>query len=254
MGARTIETRLSGGGSNANSNLSLGGVMSSVELAGNVNSFAGAGVGGVTLLDSKSGTGTIGTLYFTLTGSTLGYQKTGGNLPSIANEIDVSSGGEYSLLTQEGTDILNVLVVPASLPASDDSDAIVAVKINPNLFDNVTESESTEGSVKFRHMYIYNPTALGITIVCYFSNNYSGLNTLSLGFENITSGAVDELLVDEFTPPVGINFNSPTQTADAIVLTIAPLQQVGMFMKREVSPLSDSVTEIDTATLIFESI
>jgi len=252
MAINSIEFRLSGGISNANVATSLGGAMSSVNLVGNTVSYATTGITGVTLIDSLTDNAAVGNLSYIISGTKINKQKPLGIVPSASDLVDISVDGDYVIIAPEEDAMVAVSVVSSSLPIADTNDDVTAVKINPNLFGDVAANESEAGITSYRHVYLFNKSAIQVVAKLYIANNYSGLDALSIGFENVISGVTDQLITDDQTPPVGVAFNAPASAASAIELTINTGDAVGMFLKRVVSPLSDNTTAIDTARLLME--
>lgn len=255
MAKQRIELYLSGGLSNTDKNLSLGGVKSSTKLFGNAVTYDVAGLAGVTLNDFRAPDNvTTGTLDFNFTNTTLGFTKDGGNAPTGSALVDISTDGDYILPCVEGDAILVVTVVVASLPGSDSSDTLTAVKINPNLFADVLEEDSLSGIDKYRHLYATSIDGVAtVNLFVYIKENYPSLNVLAIGYENTVSGSEDQLLLNEDTAPTGVVFGSPTDTLSAESVAITPLTSLGIFLKLSVPPLSVNSNVIETASLMLES-
>lgn len=251
MADRDIELFLSGGATNTDKNASLGGVISATQITGNTLAYDVAAITGVTLLDSK---GDVGTLHFINATTKIGLQKNGGAIPALAIDLeDVSVNGNYTLTCPEGDASITIAVVSASLPIADATEAVTPTKINPTLYNNVSESEAESGSIKYRHLYLFNSGATTINVNAYINPNYAGLDALSIGFFATSSGGSDdELLIDEDTAPLAVTFNAPSNVGDAITLTLDTSGKVGIYLKREVLALSDVSALIDTAAIVIE--
>lgn len=260
MSEKKIKIFLSGGLSNTDVNLSLGGVMSTTELFGNVPVFdLGTILTGVTLTDTLGGaeTGSIGAIFFDFATTELSFKKEGG-LPAVnLNDFtDVSTDGNYILTCTEGDVSVSVSVVSASLPGSSGDDDVFRTKINPNLFENILEAEAITGSDKYRHFYLYNDTASQIQAATYILSNFNGLDVLALGFENVISGSEDKVLADEDTAPleIDVTFALPINKTEADTLTINSGEAVGMYVRRTVPILADVTTIASTSSLVMEII
>ena len=253
MGDKSIDFQLSGGGSNTDPNLSLGGVLSTTEISGNNLTWDVSAISGITLLDSLGGDGSaIGTLYFIFATTELGIEKTGGLTKDVNFYQDISVDGDYIVESPEGGLNIAVSIVAASLPVADELQVISAAKINPNLFDQILEPEANSGSTKYRHIYLVNNTAASITFGLYLEKNYSTQTTLSMALSTVDPS---ESIPDELTEPTQIGvFSTPTNIEEATSITLAAGAKKGVFFRRVVAPLSDIGSVQDTAQLVVELI
>jgi len=236
---------LSGGVANTNSDNSLGGPISSTQLFGQLPVYTTTTISGVTLVES-AGLPEV-ELYFQLAGNLLYIRIAGSS--TLATEVDVSTDGNYIL---EITDLelsLTVAVVSASLPAGDTMVLVNATNIQHNLFDAVSSTESQFGVVNYRHFYITNVSAISRQYYLLVAVQLNGMDYIETGFENVTSGVEDTLMLDENTTPVGVSFKAVTDAVDGILLTILPGQSVGVFVRRTVVALTNISVLEDTSVL-----
>jgi len=187
MAAQKLEFYLSGGGANANPDLSLGGAMSTEKLLSQAPSYDVASIAGVTLNDSTN-LSTVD-LDFTFIGSLLSILVPGDTLPSV--KVDISVDGVYILETPDANTTLTVTIVAASLPVADASESVSAVDIMHNLLDAVPVAESQVGAVNYRHFYIKNVSAAQIILHTLIGNQLNGMDYIEIGIENATSGSLD---------------------------------------------------------------
>jgi len=250
MSLQTLDLYLSGGAANANPNASLGGLKSSVKLLGQTLAYSATAMAGVTLVDAA---GVVaGTLHFVKTGNYLGFQKTGGAVPTTAQSVVVGADGTYTLECPELGQFVAVTVVFASLPGANSTATVVATSINQNLFDDVLATEAEVGKVEYRHFYIQNNTASTVLANLFIQQQFTGLDYLEIGVYQLTSGNVDQLLANETSVPANVTFYLAGSSADGFQLTINASGFLGVYLKRTVTALSDSGTPSDTAIIVLE--
>ena len=245
MGTKNIDVFLSGGASNTDPNLSLGGLPSTTKLLNQTTTYVGSGIAGVTLLDSANLSEAV--LTYVDAANTLSVKEVGEVLPAVT--VDVSVSGDYILPTPDGSAELVVSVNSASLPNANTSDTILTALIMNNLFDDVSAQESQVGAINYRHLYITNKTAGTISLKIVITSQLNGMDYLELGFESVVHGNIDQLLPDEGSAPVGVSFNAPSTEVDAILLTVATISTIGVFIKRTVLSLTDVSTSVDTSLI-----
>ena len=251
MAENKIDFFLSGGAANADVNLSVGGVKSSVKLVNPVATYSGVAIAGVALKHTTGvSTGVGGTLWFD---SSLGfaYQSPTGAEPTINDYLLIETDGDFILMSVESTESLTISVIVASVPTSGTlSTSIDTARSSPNLYENVLEPEALTGSVKYRHLYMENISGSPINCVVYLNPNYPALDLLAIGFSTTISGQQDELLLNDVTAPMGVTFNTPSSKLEGITLEIAAGESIGMYLERTVEVLSDISNEEDSASII----
>ena len=245
MGAKNIDVFLSGGTSNADPDLSLGGIISATKLFGQLPVYDTTAIAGVTLLDAVNLLSVE--LTFVLATKLLSIKEIGEPLAAIT--VDVSVDGEYILTTPDGLTELSISVVNASLPVADATVTVTATDIMHNLFDAVSSANSQVGDINYRHIYLKNKTASALSLKVIINTQLNGLDYIEIGFESTSSGSVDSLLADESSAPTGVTFNAPSVANDGIMLSLAAFGYVGVFIKRTVLALTDVNTPVDTALL-----
>jgi len=245
MPAKDIDVFLSGGSANTNPNVSLGGVISSTKLMGQVPVYEAASIAGITLIDSVSLT--RANLEFLFATKLLSIRLVGDGSPVV--QIDVSVDGDYVLPTPDGNAELTVSIVNASLPAVDSLVVVDATNIMHNLFDAVSSAESQVGNINYRHLYIKNLSGSERALKVIVNKQFNGLDYIEIGFFSVTSGNIDELLSNELSAPANVEFSAPSNSDNAILLTVLPAGLIGMYLKRTVLALTDISTPEDTAAL-----
>lgn len=246
MGVLKVEAYLSGGAANSDPDLSLGGVISTTKLSSQTPVYDTTTISGVTLVDSTN-IDSIELTFSLNTGSHLSIRKTTDTTPII--EVDVSVDGFYILESPTGEETLTVSIIAASLPVTNETVTVTSLVVMHNLLDTVPANESEVGGVNYRHLYFTNISGAAIQLAVFIKAQLNGFDYLEIGFENTDSGFVDQQLGSEIIAPSGVTFNSPTDFASAIELSLTAGSSIGMFIKRTVPPLTNIDTPVDTAIL-----
>jgi hypothetical protein len=212
--------RLSGGASNVDPLLSLGGVMSTVG-GGRVLSQSDSGltITGVAIDDAMGNTVGSGSLFFDQSANTLRWTPPGG---SAGTPVDVTGDGVYAIQGGGDGGVLLVTITNASLPSSDSTNTIVIANNAEGILDDVTKAEAKAGEFDYRGLYFENAhTADEMTDARFWVEN----NTPGQDVVNIADGdeAVDvalETIADQNTAPSGPDFDTanPVDYASGIVL------------------------------------
>ena len=256
MSFNDLKWYLSGGVSNTDPNLSLGGVVSTTPVIGNIVTYDSSTVSGVTLKDSIGASVVTRYLHFELATLSLAVMETVSGVPVVADYVDISVNGDYTITSPEGNTSVNITVVSSSLPAGDVvAAAITSTPISQNLYQNVLALESKTGSVKYRHLYLKNESASIRTINLFILKNYLSLNVLRFGHYNDgipLQVPVDPLLDDELSKPIVTTFNNPNSSAEGQVVIMNPGDYVGVYFERTVLANSAIQVTADIAGLMVE--
>ena len=242
-----VQPHLSGGSTNTNKDLSLGGGKSSTVLVGQTVTYVSASINGITLIDGCNITS--GTLYYYAATKKIGFQKTGGAVPSGTQLDTVSANGKFLLICPEGDSYLSVNVVFASLPGTDASVGVTGSNIIPNLFKDVTEVDALNGVIHYRHLYLTNIYTGPILVTLWIAQNFTGLDYFEIGAHQLTSGTVDATLPDELTAPADVNFYKCASQSEGLNFSISTSGSCGFFLKRTVTALSDISSPSDIGFL-----
>ena len=245
MGAKNIDVFLSGGSSNTDPNASLGGIISTTKLFGQLPAYDTTIIAGVTLLDAVNLLSVE--LTFVLATKLLSIKEIGEPLAAIT--VDVSVDGEYILTTPDGLTELSVSVVNASLPVADATVTVTATNIMHNLFDAVSSANSQVGDINYRHVYLKNKTNAALSLKVFIETQLNGLDYIEIGFFSISSGTIDEQLSNENSSPSSVIFLAPTSADDAQLLSLTAQAYIGLYIKRTVLALTDVNTPVDSAVL-----
>jgi len=251
MSISYFDIMLSGGASNADPDLSLGGTISSTKLTGQTITLLGGDFTGISIVDG-SGVETAGILDYNNTAKTLKFKKFGGADPTTEQTAYFTGDGYYVVGNFEGDQMITVYCTFASLPASQQQKTIDTVtNISQNLFNNVTEQESLGGIVKYRHLYIKNTYSSQILVTLFIGKQFTGLDYLEIGAAQLISGVTDELLTNDETAPQNVTFINPTLESDGLSFLINVGESCGFYIKRTVTPITDISTPSDIGILKF---
>ena len=91
-----------------------------------------------------------------------------------------------------------------------------------NLFDDVGSTESADGDIEYRCVWIKNNHAsltLQNASVYIYSNTPSTFTDMAIGFEPGVVGAVPSIIADENTAPAGVSWTSSTGEGNKITVT-----------------------------------
>lgn len=247
-----LQYRLSGGASNADPALSIGGAMSSVAVDADALAWASSGIAGVTLVDGFGNTSGAGTLVYTYdaTDPTLTWQPPG-STGTYDRAVVVPADGTYLLDTFDHRAI-TVDVVFASLPGADDSKGVTVTAALGNLFDAITSSESMAGATEHRCGYIRNNSGtLTHDLRLFIARQPTAGDRLAIGVDAAGVGGTATTIAAAETEPDGVTFVQPQTYADggAIAVTLAPGEYVALWVRRTVAPVSATSSTEDLSRI-----
>jgi hypothetical protein len=254
MSAGDFALYLSGGASNSDIDASLGGAKSSTKLAGQSVAWAGTAMSGVALVSANGNdlsTLNYGFLIFRLVGSigNLAWAPPGHTGPYIYLPVGVN--GTYTIHSDPAsgyTGSITVTVTKASLPTADGSRSVNITNPARNLFANVAETDSRDGDIDRRGLYLQNDGSVTETLNIAIESNFESGARLELAWA--AEGAVSQMetLPDEDTEPSGVTWSSPTLTTPlSIELTSA--SWIGLWLRRTVNPISRGSADPDFGLL-----
>ena len=247
-----LQYRRSGGASNADPALSLGGAMSSVAVDADALAWASSGIAGVTLVDGNGNASGAGTLVYTYdaTNPTLTWQPPG-STGTYDRAVVVPADGTYLLDTFDHRAI-TVDVVFASLPGADDSKGVTVTAALGNLFDAITSSESMAGATEHRCGYIRNNSGtLTHDLRLFIARQPTAGDRLAIGVDAAGVGGTATTIAAAETEPDGVTFVQPQTYADgdAIAVTLAPGEFVALWVRRTVAPVSATSSAEDLSRI-----
>lgn len=242
-----LEKRLSGGASNSDPNLSLGGIMSSSIVRSQAATYPTSTIAGVTLVEglghapnnlSPSGSGS---LVYTNSGQTLDWtpiNTTGGVL------VPVGVDGRYVIPSSDVLQYLLVDVVAASLPVSDTSADVDIDTLSNTLFDDVGDIEAALGMVDYRCFYVINTNSTDdiLNVRVYIPKQPEDGDELDIGVDPAGVGdgsttGVATTIPDEDTAPAGVSFSRPATLGAAVTVgNLMPSEAAAIWVRRTVPP------------------
>ena len=248
-----IEFRYSGGAGNSDPLASLGGVISATR-KGSQSVGTPSNIGGVTPLYAALNPEGAGTLsYFNAT-NTLTWTPFSA---SAGAPVDVSSDGTYAILGSVG--YIVVSVVSASLPGSDQTDALTVANITEALFDNVSGADATSGKISYRCEYVFNVNGSDTinNVRVYIGQQPTGADSLDVGLDpagigNGTTTGVATTIPNETTAPGGVIFTQPSDVAGAIAIgNLPPNSGQAVWVRRTVPSNVSVPTPNDVSQLVY---
>lgn len=257
MNLAYLEYRLSGGASNTDPTLSLGGLMSTHangQIVGRTTTGL-SNVTGVTILDAPNSAIGAGTLAYTASGTTATWA---GNGASAGTAVNIGADGRYILQDSAGGR-LHISVLSGSLPVGNQTDTItVAAKAN-GLFDNISGSESLAGDTEYRCFYVKNahPTDAFYDVKLYIGTQTSGDDAIQVGLDlagtgdGAATGVADTVADENTAPDPVVNFTTAADLSNALNLSqLAAGECRAVWQKRIVLSSTANATTSDTSILI----
>ena len=155
MALAQVEFYLSGGVSNTDPALSLGGARSNTRLKSQTGIFQSSNITGVTFDDGYRNPTGLGTLKFISATTSLRWTENGATEDTSGNQdVDVSADGRYLIGGVDAEIGITIDVVAASLPGVDQQDDILISNLVTQLFPDVTEQQAIDGLVLWRLIYL----------------------------------------------------------------------------------------------------
>ncbi|MCF1458423.1 MAG: hypothetical protein LPH21_12945 [Shewanella sp.] len=234
-----LVNRLSGGSSNTNPALSLGGVISSQAVSSQVIDTPSL-VTGVTVVSAHNNPAGSGTLSYTVTGSVIGWRP-----PSSANTYTVTITGDGQYFVGNSSEGFLVLdVATGSLPGGSRSEGLGVNKNMSNLWDTVHPAESLAGRVEYRCTYLKNTgdtTMFNINV--WIKEQTAAQDDIAIALDPAGKGdgsatgiaitIANE--IDSTDQLAGVSFSAPISIGTALqVGDLLPGQCIGLWERRNV--------------------
>ncbi len=260
MALEDAELFLSGGASNADPALSLGGVESSVKLGLGSGSFNPSGPGGVTIAAAGAPITGAGRLLISNTHLApdvyVEYEEPGFTSGGVIF-LQAADGSNDRFIVQAKGDESQFLIldidtasIPASTHAYYDVDVVGA---SPILLPNVTELQSINGVTQYRCLYLRNTSGIAKTADVWLGIKDEGPELLELGTTTTVSGGVESTIANEFTEPAGISnwsyYDDPTNT---LTLTLNTGESIGIWLKRVINPFNIANKNLSSFSVLAE--
>ena len=235
--------RLSGGLSNTDKDLALGGAMSTVS-GGRVLSQTATdpAITGVTVNDAMGNSEGVGTLTFSASASTLRWTPPGG---TTGDAVDVSVTGVYAIQGGSNGGVILVTISSGLLPGSDASKSVTIANILNNVFDDVTKTESRDGVFDYRGLYFENAHASDsmVDIKFWVAVNTPGADVIQVADGVQAINVALATIADQNTAPATVDFDAanPVDYASGIAITDLDFGDYeGFWVKRTVAAGTDS--------------
>lgn len=250
--------RLSGGATNTDPDLSLGGVKSSEPVLQQTATWVGGGFTDLTLLGASGNPAGIGTLkagdpsgglaWFPL-GDPRDPVPAGGNVyGTVINQISEIPIGDDILSGLIST----ITVRPETGYSNPDYGELEEVLISDTvgeLFPSVTESEAETGLTRYRLTYIENNDASPKFIAFWIGQNSSGSDIFEVGIE--AADGVAQTITNETTAPTGITFTRSVALSPELQIELAASSYRGIWIKQIIPALSSVPATPSTFALAF---
>lgn len=227
-----IHIHLSGGASNTDPNLALGGILSSQRVLSQAVTGLSTITGVVINYAHSNSLGTASLAYIN-SPKTLAW---GGGTP-----VSLSADGTYYLKNSTGDGTLEITVTFASLPTTDQTDTLTVSVYANQVFDDISGVEGYNGDTEYRCLYLRNSHGTATyQLNVWIAAQPSGADTLAIGFDpagvgNGSTSGVATTIVDEGTAPSGVTFSAPATENTALVTTLPPGQARALWQRRVIT-------------------
>lgn len=223
-----FNARLSGGSANADHNLSIGGVLSSEMVLAQTFAWDGAGVNGVTIIQ------------------TFGFNENKTYALSIDQYTGVitltvdSNSVQLATADVDGDYVLNYgnaglwLTYTSALNINGESDDFTITNPPTNMFNDITAQQSTTGVIDYRCIYYVNDGDASVDISLSLPSIDSP-ETYKVGFDGGSVGATAVTITDEYTEPTGVTWSAPT-TSSTLDVTLLVGEHIALWTERTLLP------------------
>lgn len=263
-----LEFRLSGGAGNSDPAVSLGGVISNVEIVQKTAAFVGTPMPGVTILRSSNNPldkGTNQLLSAVLSTRTWNYKKSLYFVPvgdwneyteatDDNNWAAVDVDGIYDLTWTDYafTASITVSVQTSLLPVDYSTYRITVPASTPgNLFGGITAQQLIVGGDDYRCVYLKNTTAAYLPCRLYFADAPASC-VMHAGLDPSASGGVATSIANENVAPAGVTFTRPASRDSAIAFGIGASSHRAVWLRRQFNQLCASELGVDQVPLSVE--
>jgi hypothetical protein len=266
-----IQTRYSGGAANASAALSLGGAMSSAEVAGEAVTLIDA-ISGVTLLrgfgnvaDPNAAAadqyGAVASLLYRSEDDTMTFKGYGPalDLGGYSYEVvwvPVAVNGNYNLpFTYGGYKAsVDVAVVYANLPPSSSAtpSRIGVTRTNGGVFPDVTKDIARVGAVDHRCVYIHNGFGSSKTFKVYIGQQPTGSDFIDVGLDPAGPGGGAAVIASSALAPAGVVFSRPISDLTGLEVALTAGQSQALWLRRTVPAMSVVGGDPDSFSIYYE--
>jgi len=229
----------SGGAANELPTADLGGAISTAANKRVISQQFSAlyNITGITINDAygnAEGAGTLSYVHNGGTGRTLSWKPYGGT--TYYGEV-VDTNGTYTIGSSGG--YMEVTVVSASLPGSDQIDTININNKQENVFEDVFPNDSLLGKTYYRCLYLLNTNGADTanTVKMWIDSNTLAGDDIAIGLDPAGLNGTATTVSPETTAPAGVTFSAPTSSGAGIDLGNIPAgQHYAFWIRRTVPP------------------
>lgn len=243
---------LSGGSSNADPELALGGALSTEMVRGKPAAYVSTTVAGVSIeyaIGDNANTGT-GSLFVDVQGDHAEIQWSAPTIGTIVGTFPVTESGTYAIFCDES----NYLVVTVDYPSLVLGTYTESVSVgfeSQNVFDDTATAETTTGSTSYRCIFFKNISDTSHTYR--FMQVVESSPNSAQYFMGMNASEVNtaQTIADEFTAPSGVTFyESGVSVTDQLVFTLSAGDSQAIWLRRTIparasgEPLTDQCSMI----------
>lgn len=243
---RTGNFYLSGGASNSDPALSLGGVESANMLGYGTAVWSGTAAPGVTLVGcygEVSGIGQLkvdatlvaGNLYIWWYGPTYEVGDPQENTQFIYYDYDGDSQMILPALNDLSHGIIIDIDYSVAITGSQQFYNVNVTRASPELFPVVTEAQSLSGVTQYRCLYLRNEEGVAKTARIWMDNENPSPDTVELGTVYSSGGSVEATIADEFTDPGVANWGTYQSESEALEVSLGANESIGIWFRRTVA-------------------
>lgn len=248
-----LQAFLSGGVSNAGPNSSLGGEISDERII----SQTGTGITHITgvTIDSAAGNAEgIGILAYDAADNTMNWTPNGS---TVGADVTVLEDGLYGVTGLNGVGLIVVNVDFDLLPETGlNTDNITISNVVDNLFDDISKSDSFNGSIDYRAYFLKNvhPTDPFLDIVLFMGQQPTP-GTVAFGVDPAGKGdgessSIPQLIANEKVAPSGVTFSTASSEPGGVhVNQLDPGECILVWLRRTITA-RNTVSNAESVTVV----
>jgi hypothetical protein len=249
-----LEIRLSGGASNTDPEAAYaGGAMSTVAggLVDSQSATALSTITGVTILDAAGNAPGVGTMVFDFSAKTLRFTPPGG---TAGTPVDVSVNGDYAIQGGNNGGLLKVTVVAGSLPGSNQTNTTTIANLTENIFDDVAKTESRDGSVAVRGLFLKNAHGVDAMVdgKLWIENNTPGQDVVQIAMDTVAVDADATAVASEpdtagalASASIDFDANNPVDAASGLTVPDLDAGEFQAFWIKRTVPAGVDASELN---------
>jgi len=168
--------------------------------------------------------------------------------------VNIGTNGTYFLKGGDNIATLEITVVAASLPGTDQSDTLTVARIANNLWDDIPGLEGYNGDTEYRCIYYKNEGATPLQFQVWIDAQPTGNATLQIGFDAAGVNGTATTIADEDSAPAGVTFSTPATEGTALSATLPAGQAIACWEKRAIvagqyAEVTDAVYSVSYSVL-----